>query len=496
MTRDSYLYQREQVYRLDQQTMQLDGQSSQSLMLKAATATWNAIQQRWPDSRHIVIFAGAGNNGGDAFAIACLARQEGKQISLFMIGEEARQSQESAYYRKSWVDLGGEILSWSGQCPDCDIIIDGLLGIGCNKALDSSWQSWVSEINASPAIRVSIDIPSGLNANTGNAMPAAIRADLSVSFIGRKVGCWLSDGPDFCGELLFDDLGISSSAVASESAVCHIMNDGNIELPKARLHNTHKNQLGHILVVGGDKGMSGAVRLAAMAALRSGAGLVSVCIHPENYTAIAAADPELMVAGWEDLDRLLERATVVVVGPGLGQTDKACQLLDQLTSCQKPMLIDADALQVDFLNKLQSTQTVITPHPGEAARLMNCSAAQIQQDRIQAMQVLTERWAGACVLKGSGSLVGQRDMPMSLCANGHAGMATAGSGDVLVGMIAGYMGQGLSELQAARCGVYLHASSADYYARNQQAETMVASDLIRGIGRVQADLANARLASR
>ncbi len=490
------LYQRKQVYRLDQQTMQLDAQPSQTLMLKAATATWNAVQQRWPDSQHIVVLAGAGNNGGDAFALACLASEQGKTVSLFMIGDENRQSTESACYRQCWLESGGKILPWQGVCPDCDIIIDGLLGIGLNKELDQSWQQWISNINSSSAIRVSIDIPSGLNADTGNAMPVAIRANLSVSFVGRKVGCWLADGPDYCGELLFDDLGMSSAAAACEQPLCHVMSATNIRLPSARPVNTHKNQFGHILVIGGDRGMSGAVRLAAMAALRSGAGLVSVCVHPDSYAAITSADPELMTGVWDDVETLVERATIVVVGPGLGRSEKAKQLLEYLKTCHKPMLVDADALQADFLDALQATQVVITPHPGEAARLLGCSSAQIQQDRIRSIQQITQRWHSACVLKGAGSLVGQHDMPLSLCANGHSGMATAGSGDILSGLIAGYMAQHLSELDAARCGVYVHARSAEHYALDQQAETLIASDLIKGIGKVHLELSRAQGCAR
>ncbi len=484
MSNDLYLYQREQVYRLDQKTMQMDAQPSQLLMQKAAAATWNAIQQRWPECQHLVILAGAGNNGGDAFALAILAKKQSKTISLYLIGDESRQSRESTFYREAWLADGGDILSWAGDCPDCDVIVDGLLGIGLNKSLNDDWQSWISQINSKQAIRVSIDIPSGLNADTGIAMPCAIKADLTVSFIGRKIGCYLTDGSDYCGELLFDDLGISSSALNSEIPLCTIINDDNISLPTIRASNSHKSQYGHILVIGGDRGMPGAVRLAAIAALRAGAGMVSVCVHPDNYSAIAAADPELMVGVWGDLEHLLERASVVVVGPGLGQSADAKKLLDKIAGCNKPMVIDADALHADFLDRLQSDNTVITPHPGEAARLLNCSVPQIQQNRVQAIQDLIQCWATACILKGSGSLVSQQGMPISLCHNGHSGMATAGSGDVLSGLVGAYLGQGLTPLEAARCGAYVHALAAENYAREYHPDSLIASDLVQRIASV------------
>jgi ADP-dependent NAD(P)H-hydrate dehydratase / NAD(P)H-hydrate epimerase len=307
---------------------------------------------------------------------------------------------------------------------------------------------------------------------------------LTVSFIGRKIGCWLADGPDFCGERVFDDLGISTSALNSEAPFCKMMDHANIRLPLARLANSYKNQFGHVLVVGGGPGMPGAVRLTAMAALRVGAGLVSVCVHPDNYAAIASSDVEIMPGVWHDLPAMLERASVIVVGPGLGQSPATADLLPLLAMGNRPMLVDADALRAEFLDAVQSDICVITPHPGEAARLLQCTSAQIQQDRLQAIDDLTQRWKAACVLKGSGSLVGQHQHQLSLCQYGHAGMATAGSGDVLSGLIAGYLAQGLSAIEAARSGVYVHALSAQDYAEDQAPECLIASDLIARIGRV------------
>lgn len=487
MSKNLNLYQREQVYRLDQQTIKMDAQPALLLMHKAATATWHALQQRWPECQKLVILAGAGNNGGDAFALALLAKQA-KTISLYMIGDSERQSPESTYYREAWLAQGGEVLTWEGECPECDVIVDGLLGIGLNKDLDQHWQSLIAQINSTQAVRVCIDIPSGLNADTGVAMPCAIRADLTVSFIGRKIGCWLADGPDYCGELVFDDLGISTSALNAEAAICSIIHSNNIQLPIKRSRNSHKNQFGHILIVGGDRGMPGAVRLSAMAALRAGAGMVSVCVHPDNYTAIAAADPELMIGTWDELERLLARATVVVIGPGLGQSTTAQNLLGVLSACKIPMVIDADALHADVLDNMQSERIVITPHPGEAARLLHCTVAQIQQDRVKALQQITQQWNAACVLKGSGSLVGLRHGSLSLCQNGHAGMATAGSGDVLSGLVAAYLGQGLTPLEAATGAVYVHARAAEHYARATHANSLIASDLLQYIGNVHLEL--------
>jgi len=486
------LYQRDQVYRLDQQTIQHDLQPAPLLMQKAAAAVWHEILLRWPEITHIVVMAGGGNNGGDAFALAQMAQQQGIRVTLFMLGSVERQSAESAWFRRQFEQCGGRLLKWQGECPDCDLIVDGLLGIGIKKQLDACWQKMIHTLNRQSAVRVSIDIPSGLNADTGNAMPCAIQAHLTVSFIARKIGCLLADGPDYCGEWLHNDLGISSTALATEKPLAIVLDDHIVDIPARRAVNSYKNQFGHVLVVGGDRGMSGAVRLAAMAALRGGAGLVSACVHADNYTVLAAAEPETMVASWDQLPELLQRATLVVVGPGLGHSRQAGALLERIADCQLPMVIDADALQADFLNRIQSRQVVITPHPGEAGRLLGVAPLRIQQDRVDAVAQLTRRWPLTCVLKGSGSLIGHYGEQLFLCANGHSGMASAGMGDVLSGLVAAAMVQGLPAQAAASNAVYVHARAAELFATEAFADCLIASDLINRIATVNAEIRKSR----
>lgn len=470
------LYTRQQVYQLDQLAIQQDGQPGLQLMQKAADAVWRAIQKRWPEVNHIVVLAGSGNNGGDAFALAILAKNNGVTVEILTLGDLTHQSPESEFYRQQWLQTGGQVEPWAGACPDCDLIVDGLLGIGLNKSLSSEWQAMVRQINAQKAPKVCIDIPSGLNANTGNAMPCAIQANLTVSFIGRKVGCFVADGPDYCAELEFDDLGLSSSAMRQVDAVVQVLDETGIRLPAVRKNNSHKNQYGHVVVVGGNRGMSGAARLAGMAALRAGAGLVSLCVHPQNIPVSTSA--ELMVSDWNDLAALLERASVIVVGPGLGRCEQAAKVLQQLASIDKPMLIDADALDAKFISSLATKSAVLTPHPGEAARLLNKMTVGIQQDRIEALQQMMKKWQAVSVLKGAGTLVGQRDVPITLCSHGHSGMATAGMGDVLSGLIGAYLAQGLEPLQAAQIGVLVHALAAEEYALTFDANSLIASDVI------------------
>ena len=253
-----------------------------------------------------------------------------------------------------------------------------------------------------PGARVAIDIPSGLNACSGVAQPVAIEAQLTVTFIGRKCGQYLASGPDYCGELVYADLGVSTAVQASQAAQLETIE--SCHLPKPRKRDTHKNHYGNLLVVGGDLGMSGAIALAARAALRSGAGLVTALVHPDCRFSFGAW-PEIMVHGWEALEQKLADASVVVVGPGLGDSPAALSSLQILAEASQPMVIDASALQADFLRSLKSSAAVITPHPGEAARLLDSDTASIQGDRLQACTDLLDTYRATTVLKGSGSLV-------------------------------------------------------------------------------------------
>lgn len=314
-------------------------------------------------------------------------------------------------------------------------------------------------------------------------MPLAFRAHLTVTFIACKIGCQLADGPEYCGELLCDDLGLSSNSKRQIHPVASALSIANIQLPE-RPANSHKNTFGHVLVVGGAAGMSGAVRLAARAALISGAGLVSACVQDVCVDVVAAAQAELMVSDWSQLDRLLQWASVVLVGPGLGDSAQAQAVLQRLSSCRLPMIVDADALHPEVLSNISSEEMILTPHPGEAARLLGCSASAIQSNRLEALQDLLEKYRGVVVLKGSGSLVAAPGETIRLCVNGHHGMATAGMGDVLAGMLAGYRAQGLSAWQAAQTAVLVHALAAEDFSVEKDEASLVASDVIERIGRV------------
>jgi len=472
------LYPPEKVYQLDRAAVEQDGLAEIELMQRAGQRVWQAMVTRWPELGKITVFAGAGNNGGDAFVVALCARQQGIGVQLLIQGDLSRQSETSSHFRKLWEQAGGEYEDWQGQALSGDAIVDGLLGIGLQRELDHRWQKLIAVINQSDLPRVAIDIPSGLNGLTGNPQPVAVEAQLTVTFIGAKTGQFLADGPDYCGELVYEDLGVSTASRASVAAALSVID--SCQLPSPRRLNSHKNHYGNLLIIGGDQGMSGAVALAAQAALRSGAGLVTALVHPECRGNLACF-PEIMVSGWDALESRLSQANVIVVGPGLGDSAAAAQCLQSLQQIALPMVVDAGALKPGFLQAIKSKQVVITPHPGEAATLLSSSSAEIQADRLKACKDLVETYAATCVLKGSGSLIGQQGAMPALNTSGNPGMASAGMGDVLSGIIAAMLGQGLTSFEAAKSAVFIHGLCADYCCADQDQTGIIASDIIEHI---------------
>jgi len=484
-----FLYDAKTVYRLDKAAVDVDGLAETELMRRAGARVWREISTRWPELERITIFAGSGNNGGDAFVVANLAKRQGVEVQFIVFGDLSRQSQTSAHFHRIWRQDGGEVIEWNQQKITGEVLVDGLLGIGLTRELDDDWQELIRLINQADAARIAIDIPSGLNANTGNAQPCAVRADLTVTFIGVKIGQYLSDGPDYCGELLFDDLGISSTTRNGQSAAFAVLDPAEVKLPAKRRCNSHKNEFGHVLIIGGDQGMTGAAALAAQAALRGGAGLVTVLVHPECIHDLIAT-PELMVRSWNDIDEKLELATVIVIGPGLGQSEAAKSCLDKLHTCKQPLLVDASALESDFLQAIKSNQVVITPHPGEAAKLLSTSSQIIQSDRVAASRKLVDKFEMISVLKGSGSIVQQIGATPAINIRGNPGMASAGMGDVLAGLIAALMGQHLAAFEAAKTGVLIHALCAESYAEEHDETGLIASDIIQRIPQIVMRLRN------
>jgi NAD(P)H-hydrate epimerase len=337
-------------------------------------------------------------------------------------------------------------------------------------------------INQSRAFVVAVDMPSGLNANTGNIMSVAVKADITVTFIALKQGLFTGQAADYCGELCYASLAIPEEVFTLQSvAAVRVI---HTPLPR-RLRCTHKGNYGHVLIIGGEQGYSGAARLAGVAALRIGAGLVSIATRNVHASIMNSNHPELMCHGVETAEQLmplLAKASVIVIGTGLGQSAWASELLTAALVAQSPIIIDADGLNLlaDMVGKKvlpTRLDWILTPHPAEAARLLNCTTDEIQQDRFTAVTALQETYQGVAVLKGSGTLIASHE-EVAVSNTGNAGMASGGMGDVLTGVIAGLIAQGLPLKEAAQQGVYLHGKAADQATEADGERGLLASDLL------------------
>jgi NAD(P)H-hydrate epimerase len=457
-------YSSAQVRELDRRAI-AGGIAGYALMQRAAAAAWRELLRQWPRAERVAIFCGPGNNGGDGYEIARLARRAGVEVQLFEVGE-TRRSGDAATARKAWLADGGGAQPFKGQAVAADVVVDAIFGVGLTRAPEGAAQAAILAMQAARgrgAGVLAVDVPSGLDCDRGAVPGDAVRADVTVTFIGAKPGLHTGAGPDHAGRVVFDGLNIPAAAYdgvpgAAEALGAELL----AEVLPRRARTAHKGQMGHVLLVGGEQGMAGAILLAARTALHSGAGWVSVATRAAHAAALTAAQPELMCHGVEEpraLRPLLERATVVALGPGLGQSDWSRGLWSQALSAPQPLVVDADGLNWLAENPVQREDWVLTPHPGEAARLLKCSTTEVQNDRAGAALELRKRYGGVAVLKGAGTLV--QGSALALCPYGNPGMAVGGMGDVLCGLIAGLLAQGLGPENAARAGVLIHALAGD-----------------------------------
>ncbi|MGH8462210.1 MAG: NAD(P)H-hydrate dehydratase [Stenotrophobium sp.] len=473
------LYSVAQIRELDRRAM-ASGIPGYQLMQRAAAACWEAIQHSWPDARRIDVVCGSGNNAGDGFEIARLARAAGLIVKVWQVGSApARGEALTAFH--AWQAEGGALAPLAGSAfAGAEVIVDALFGIGLSRAPAGAALDAVLAINlahAQGAGVLAVDVPSGLDADSGRPLGAQVHADVTVTFIGGKRG--LHAGADGVGQVLLADLDIPESAHAGLDAPAFRFHERDLRRwLMSRRTDAHKGCHGHVLLVGGNAGMSGAILLAARAALRAGAGLVSVATRASHAAWLAASQPELMCHGIErasDLTQLLQHASVVAMGPGLGQDEWSRSLYSAVIESDLPLVVDADALNLLAHQPARSERWVLTPHPGEAARLLGCSTAEIQRDRFGAVTGLYQRYGGVVVLKGAGSLI--QGAVQRLCPYGNPGMAVGGMGDVLTGIIAAFIGQGLALEDAAGAGVLAHALAGDRAAQAGQ-RGLLPSDLI------------------
>ena len=467
------LYTTAQVREVDRTAIE-GGIPGIGLMERAAGAALDVLRRRWPQARVLCVVCGPGNNGGDGYLLAALARAAGLQASVLAISDHA--TGDAGLARERFLREGGA-LSSAITLPDADVYVDGLFGSGLNRAPTGDAAHLIAALNAQSKPVLALDVPSGLDADTGVAFDPCIRAAATVCFVGWKRGLFTAQGPDQCGERTLATLEIPIEAHVSPASDATLLVAHALP-PRAR--DSHKGRNGHVLAIGGDLGMGGAVRLCAEAAARVGAGLVSVATREANVGALLAARPELMPHGVHvprNLEPLLARATVLAIGPGLGQDDWGQGLWQAALDAGKPTVLDADGLNLLAVSpRALPDRSVLTPHPGEASRLLARATADVQSDRFAAVRALAQKYRAVVVLKGAGSLIADPDGRVAVCPWGNPGMASGGMGDVLTGVIAGLLAQGLGAWVAACLGVGLHGRAGDLAARAGE-RGLLASDL-------------------
>jgi NAD(P)H-hydrate epimerase len=478
------LYRAVQVRELDRIAIEEHGIPGYDLMSRAGAAAFELLRQRWPDARRIVVVCGGGNNAGDGYVVARLAHQSGLDVRVLTLSnpDDLRGDALTAWQDAGAAGVLTTVFTAAGLA-DAELLVDAILGTGLEREVSGVWREAIEAMNAHPTDTLAIDIPSGLHADTGAMLGAAVQAAATLTFIGLKQGLFTGQGPACCGDVLFADLDAPPDIYRAIHPACwrYAGEDLPVLLPK-RGRSAHKGRFGHVLVIGGERGLVGAARMAGEAAARCGAGLVSIATRAAHAGLQAATRPELMCHGietLEELEPLLDRATVIAVGPGLGQGEWGRAMLQAALARDQPLVIDADGLNLLAIEPIFRENWILTPHSGEAARLLKMTPAQVEADRFAAVEDVALRFGGVAVLKGAGSLIASRtDGLVALCSAGNPGMACGGMGDVLTGVIAALLAQGLPLFAAAKAGVYLHGRAGDLAAQSGGERGLLATDLL------------------
>lgn len=475
---------------IDRQATAALGGDGYVLMQRAGAAAWRWLRERWPQARRIVVACGSGNNGGDGFVLARLAVQAGFDVRVVLPQGVEPRTPLALRAAADYAAAGGTRGSFPCPVEDADLVVDALLGIGLESAPRVPMAALIHALDAAAVPVFALDVPSGIDADRGSAPGVAVHATCTLQFIVQHAGLRTGPALDHTGELLLDTLQIDASESAGDAAPRARLLDASMlgQWLPPRLRDSHKGRSGHVLCVGGDHGGGGAVLLAAEAALRSGAGLASVATRGPHVPALLARRPEAMVHAVEDADALaplFQRASVVACGPGLGRSPGwGAPLYRKVLGSALPCVLDADALSLLAEHPMQPGDAILTPHPGEAARLLGLATAEVQADRYAAAAALAGRFDCAVVLKGAGSITAAPGQLPCVLDAGNPGMATGGMGDLLTGTIAAMRAQGLNAFDAACAGALLHSLAGDAAAGEGGQRGLLPSDLLPWLRRL------------
>ena len=461
------------------------------LMQRAGLFAFQTLLRIWPGARNIVVFCGPGNNGGDGYVIAFLLGKAMRNVTLMQLGSVDKLRGNTKIMAQNYIDAGGKITQLPEEPLDiqADVVVDALLGSGLNRPLPRHLSAWINCLNTLPTHRLSLDVPTGLCSDRGTPMPVAFSADVTVSFISRKQGLYTGEAKNYTGEIVFGALGVPPEVSRQITTPNYLVSHASIAkiLPR-RKPDAHKGDCGYVLIIGGNHGYTGAALLAAIAAMRAGAGLVRIASRPQTAAAATIFSPVLMthvITEPNDLFPLFASADAIAIGPGLGHDRWAKNVLECVLNCRNtPLVVDADALRLLFevggdTFTFSTNLAVLTPHPGEAGTLLQMDAKKIQSDRYKNATSIARKTNSVCVLKGNGSIISD-GVHNFVCGNGTPALATAGSGDVLTGIIAALLAKKIPPLEAGIYGTCIHAKAAEL-ASCGTTEGMLATDLLHPI---------------
>ena len=479
MRHDWALYRAEQLRALDALAIEQGRVEGSNLMEQAGLKAWQVLRARWPEVKRISVCCGGGNNGGDGWVIARHALAAGLSVQAITVVDPDRleSSARQAYEAFAQHPNAEPAVLFDSTTPlTGEVVVDALLGTGLRGPATGLCAICIETIVGSLQPVLSVDVPSGLLADTGAALGPCVRAQVTVGFVGQKRGLFTGEAARFCGRLVFDALGadrLGAGAPAPDAALFDVAQWDRSALKRPL--DAHKGECGHVCVIGGAPGMAGAPVLSALGALHAGAGKVTVLGSADTVTAALAQSPALMARDiflndqWQATD--LE-ADVVAIGPGLGPPSGpgVAGLMKAALAFSGPVVVDADGLNAlaGQTTPARTSSWVLTPHPGEAARLLGVDTAAVQADRFEAARALARQHRAIVVLKGWGSLIATPEGTVWVCPRGASAMATAGMGDVLTGVIASLLGQGMAAVEAAKCGVLIHALAGEVAALDQR----------------------------
>ncbi|MBS5104718.1 MAG: NAD(P)H-hydrate dehydratase [Dorea sp.] len=479
----------------DQYTIQKLEVPSLELMEHAAQACVQVLEDEKVDLSHVCVVCGSGNNGGDGFAIARILQNNRYSVETFCVGNPEHYTEETQEQMHRLQECGGKITYGMPQEDSYSVIIDAVFGVGLSRKVEGRYRQVIEQMNRMRGTKFAVDIPSGLSATTGCILGCAFKADYTVTFQLKKIGLELSQGRTMAGRVIVPDIGISTDSICEDQEIVRTAGkDIYRKMLPDRPEDSNKGTYGRLLVIAGSKGMAGAAYLNAHAAYMTGAGLVRIYTSSDNREILQTLLPEAIITTYEEYNKeellsLLTWADSVCIGSGLGMSRLSEKILKTVIEYVKvPCLIDADGLNLlaenkNYLNQMAERRFVITPHMKEMSRLTGTPVEELKADRIQILKDFISRYRITCVLKDSRTLIASEEKGIRMNLTGNSAMAKAGSGDVLAGVISGWMVQGKEAEDAAELGTYIHGLSGDLAKFEKGVYSVMARDLIEYISK-------------